>query len=175
MIQVLYWLICCYNTTFFQSLVMFFMTHKIMKAASVYFFCELLFFATWSVASSEIIMKWLRLSPSNHVHEFHETRHSVTSYFMEKRLQTMLWHPNAKVNSHQRWKQTRFRVCFHLWCELTSTMNVTEWQVPWNPCLGEAVCEIGQCIHLTTRCLQSDYRLVSSSRPAMIPILRLMT
>ena len=52
--------------------------------------------------------------------------------FHEKRLQTMLWHHNATVNSHQRWKQTRFRVCFHLWCELTSTMNVTEWQVSWN-------------------------------------------
>ena len=45
--------------------------------------------------------------------------------FHEKRLQTMLWHTNARVNSHQRWKQTRFRVCFHLWCELTSTMYVT--------------------------------------------------
>ena len=44
----------------------------------------------------------------------------------------MLWHHNARVNSHQRWNQTRFRVCFHLWCELTSTMNVTEWQVTWN-------------------------------------------
>ena len=44
----------------------------------------------------------------------------------------MLWHLNARVNSHQRWKQTRFRVCFHLWCELTSTLNVTEWQVSWN-------------------------------------------
>ena len=50
-------------------------------------------------------------------------------YFI--RLQTMLWHHNARVNSHQRWKQTRNRVCFHLWCELTSTMNVTEWQVSW--------------------------------------------
>ena len=50
----------------------------------------------------------------------------------EKRLQMMLWHHNARVNSHQRWKQTRFRICFHLWCELTSTMNVTEWQVSWN-------------------------------------------
>ena len=50
----------------------------------------------------------------------------------EKRLQTMLWHRNASVNSHQRWKQTRFRVWLHLWCELTSTMNVTEWQVSWN-------------------------------------------
>ena len=45
-----------------------------------------------------------------------------------------MWHNNARVNSHQRWKQTWFRVCFHLWCELTSTMNVTEWQVPWNLC-----------------------------------------
>ena len=43
--------------------------------------------------------------------------------FHEKRLQTMLWHHNARVNSHQRWKQTRFRVCFHLWCELTNTMR----------------------------------------------------
>ena len=46
----------------------------------------------------------------------------------------MLWHNNARVNSHQRWNQMRFRVCFHLWCELTSTMNVTEWQVSWNSC-----------------------------------------
>ena len=46
----------------------------------------------------------------------------------------MLWHHNARVNSHQRWKQTRFRVCFHLWCELTSTVNVTEWQLSWNSC-----------------------------------------
>ena len=44
----------------------------------------------------------------------------------------MLWHNNARVNSHQRWKQTRNRVCFHLWCELTRTINVTEWQVSWN-------------------------------------------
>ena len=52
--------------------------------------------------------------------------------FHDKRLQKMLWHLYAKVNSHQRWKQTRFRVCFHLWCELTSKINVTEWQVPWS-------------------------------------------
>ena len=69
-------------------------------------------------------------------HEFHETCHSVTSYLMQKRLQTMLWHLNARVNSHQRWKQTRFRVCFHLWCELTSTTNVTEWRVSWNSWYG---------------------------------------
>ena len=34
-----------------------------------------------------------------------ETCHSVTFIVL--------------VNSHQRWKQTRNRVCFHLWCELT--------------------------------------------------------
>ena len=28
------------------------------------------------------------------------------------------------VNWQQRWKQTRFRVCFHLWCQLTSTIWV---------------------------------------------------
>ena len=56
----------------------------------------------------------------------------ITLHFHEKWLQTMLWYHNARVNSHQRWKQTRFRVCFHLWCQLTSTMNVTEWQVSWN-------------------------------------------
>ena len=55
-------------------------------------------------------------------------------FFHEKILKTMLWHYNARVNSHQRWKQTRFRVWFHLWCELTSTMNVTEWQVSGNSC-----------------------------------------
>ena len=37
----------------------------------------------------------------------------------EKRLQTMLWQHNPRVNSHQRWKQMRFSVCFHLWCEFT--------------------------------------------------------
>ena len=52
--------------------------------------------------------------------------------FDDKILQTMLWHPNARVNSHQRWKQTRFRVYFHLWCELTNRMNVTEWPISWN-------------------------------------------
>ena len=52
--------------------------------------------------------------------------------FHKESLQMMLWHLSARVNSHQRWKQTRFRVCFHLWCELTSTMKVEEWQVSWN-------------------------------------------
>ena len=56
--------------------------------------------------------------------------------FHEKRLQMMVWHLNARVNAHQRWKQMRFRICFHLWCELTITMNVTEWQVSWNSCLA---------------------------------------
>ena len=39
------------------------------------------------------------------------------------KCQAMLWNHNARVNSHQRWKQTRICVCFHLWCELTSTMS----------------------------------------------------
>ena len=38
-------------------------------------------------------------------HEFHETCHSVTFIVL--------------VNSHQRWKRTWNRVCFHLWCKLT--------------------------------------------------------
>ena len=42
------------------------------------------------------------------IHEFHETCHSVTFIVL--------------VNSHQRWKQTRHRVCFHLWCELTPAL-----------------------------------------------------
>ena len=40
--------------------------------------------------------------------------------------------PQRQSQFTPRWKQTRFRLCFHLWCELTSTMNVTEWQVSWN-------------------------------------------
>ena len=69
--------------------------------------------------------------PYYYPHEFHETCHSVTFI--------------ALVNSNQRWKQMRNRVCFHLWCELTLTSwchstglesffmkwNVTEWQVSW--------------------------------------------
>ena len=68
--------------------------------------------------------------------EFHEACHSVTFIVL--------------VNSHQRWKQTRNRVCFHLWCELTLALwchsivwspffmkwDVTEWQVSWNSCTG---------------------------------------
>ena len=41
-------------------------------------------------------------------HEFHKTCHSVTFIVL--------------VNSHQRWKQTRNRVYFHLWCELTPAL-----------------------------------------------------
>ena len=44
-------------------------------------------------------------TPKKLFHEFHEICHSVTFIVI--------------VNSHQRWKQTRNRVCFHLWCELT--------------------------------------------------------
>ena len=53
------------------------------------------------------------------LHEFHETGLSVTCYFLKKDSQMMLRHHNARVNLHRRWKQTRNRVCFHLWCELT--------------------------------------------------------
>ena len=47
------------------------------------------------------VRKWHR--------EFHETCQSVTFIVL--------------VNSHQRWKQTRNRVCFHLWCELTLALR----------------------------------------------------
>ena len=51
------------------------------------------------------------------IHEFHETCHSVTFIVV--------------VNSHQRWKQTRNRICFHLWCELTLAL----WchSITWSP------------------------------------------
>ena len=77
----------------------------------------------------------------------------VTFYFLKKGLQTMLWHHNARVNSHQRWKQTRFRVCFHLWCELTqynecngmtSFMEFMLWTISYPPLNRNAVF----CIHL---------------------------
>ena len=54
-------------------------------------------------------------------HEFHETCHSVTFI--------------AVVNLHQRWKQTRNRVCFHLWCELTLALwcHSSVWSLlSWN-------------------------------------------
>ena len=70
--------------------------------------------------------------------------------FHEERLQMMLWYHNIRVNSHQRLKQTRFRVCFHLWCKLTSTMNVTERQVSWNSWYAWLVftnLKIFHCLH----------------------------
>ena len=84
----------------------------------------------------------------NAKHEFHETCHSITFLFDKKRLQMVLWHHYARVNSHQRWKQTRFRVCFHLWCELTITMNVTEWQISynsWKSFLGRKILDFKIC------------------------------
>ena len=66
-------------------------------------------------------------------------------YFAKKLLRRL-----TRVNSHQRWKQTRFRVCLHLWCELTNTMsaigytaliifwqnslpaNIRKWVFSWN-------------------------------------------
>ena len=49
-------------------------------------------------------------------HDFHETCHSVTFIVL--------------VNSHQRWKQTRNRVCFHLWCKLTLALRCHS--IVWN-------------------------------------------
>ena len=56
-------------------------------------------------------------------HEFHEIYHSVTFYFMKK-------------DSKRCCDTTtpEFCVCFHLWREWTSTMNVTEWQVQYYAC-----------------------------------------
>ena len=62
-------------------------------------------YAIWSNSKIHCyihIQLLLKVSPC---HEFHETCHSVTFIVL--------------VNSHQKWKQTRNRVCFHLWCELT--------------------------------------------------------
>ena len=50
------------------------------------------------------------------------------------------WHPkrpNVLISYKVYPKQSPtifflFRVCFRLWCEFTSTRNVTEWQVSWN-------------------------------------------
>ena len=61
-----------------------------------------------------------------------QTCNSVTFYFMKKLI---FWNWQevdfaktwlgrlTRVNSDQRWKQTRFRVCFHLWSELTITIS----------------------------------------------------
>ena len=57
----------------------------------------------------------MRKSPLSHkkhpspIYGFHETCHSVTFIVL--------------VNSHQRGKQTRNHVCFHLWCELTMALR----------------------------------------------------
>ena len=74
----------------------------------------------WGLCWNQLLRLWRTANYKNSTiyHEFHETYHSVTLIVL--------------VNSHQRWKQTRNRVCFHLWCELTSTINVTKWQVSWN-------------------------------------------
>ena len=64
-------------------------------------------------------------------HEFHETCHSITFYIIKKTPNDAVTTLH-RVNSHQRWKQMWNWICFHLWCKLTSTINVTEWQVSWN-------------------------------------------
>ena len=56
--------------------------------------------------------------------------------FHVKILQTMLWHHSARAIHTKDESKLRFSVCFHLWCELTTTMNVTEWQVSWNSYKG---------------------------------------
>ena len=57
--------------------------------------------STWQMSGSILIFSSLAQA----YHEFHESCHSFTFIVL--------------VNSHQRWKQTRNRVCFHHWCELT--------------------------------------------------------
>ena len=58
-----------------------------------------------SITFSVLIAEISQTQIVNWVHEFQETCHFVTLIVV--------------VNSHQRWKQTRNRFCFHLWCELT--------------------------------------------------------
>ena len=94
---------------------------------------------------------------------------------LKKILQTMLWPCYARVNSHQRWKQTRFRVCFHLWCELANTMNVTEWQVSWNSCMCffnqdtiiNVIYKTGVDVENTTRVYQEGVSKGSCILPAL--------
>ena len=52
-----------------------------------------------------LLLMWFSVQKSLLLHECHETCHAITFIVL--------------VNSHQRWKQTRNRVCFNLWCELT--------------------------------------------------------
>ena len=97
------------------------------------------------------------------------------------------------VNSHQRWKQTRNRVCFHLWCELTlvvwchsfiwslffNRLNVTEWQVSWNSwstfSLGESLsCHSHVVIDIYWLPYNMQIRLYESSfslQNTLVPIL----
>ena len=98
----------------------------------------------------------------------------ILLYFISwKKTPMMLWHHNAKVNSHQRWKPTRNRVCFHLWCELTCTMDVTEWQATWNSCLPCGILEkvpkmlrIPMHSLLEQAALKTTFILVTIGRPS---------
>ena len=88
----------------------------------------ILWFALLMLCESHTMKLMNNVSWSHHlflvsalIHEFHETCHSVTFIVL--------------VNSHQRWKQTRNRVCFHLWCELTLALwchSVVWSQFSWN-------------------------------------------
>ena len=59
-------------------------------------------------------------------HQVAKSREILMFVCLQKRDQTMMWHHDARVNLHQGWKQTRIRVCFHLWGELTSTMSTID-------------------------------------------------
>ena len=68
-----------------------------------------------------IIKSWNPWNLSFHCILFHEWTHYLIlagSSFYQIWLGRL-----TRVNSHQTWKQTRNRVCFHLWCELTSAMS----------------------------------------------------
>ena len=68
-------------------------------------------------------------------HELHENCHSVTFYFMKKKDSRRCCDITMPESIHTKDEsKLRFSASFHLWCELTTTINVTEWQVSWNSC-----------------------------------------
>ena len=80
--------------------------------------------------------------------------------FHEKRLQTTLWHLIARVNSHQRWKQTRNRVYFHLWCELTSTMRCNGMTSFMEFMITKCWCKCKYSSMQNTQCIVGSHRLL---------------
>ena len=65
------------------------------------------------------------------VWRFSESCHAVFMNSMKRHSVTFI----VLVNPHQRWKQTRNRVCFHLWCELTLAFAFI-FGVNWLWCCG---------------------------------------